>query len=42
MVYRKKLIEAGGSAGVALRQSFEQRPGLLQIRGVEPFGENSD
>jgi hypothetical protein len=32
-------LGAGGAAGVALRQRIEQRPGLLQIRGVEPFGE---
>src|SRR4029453_2048365 len=51
MTYHRKLIEvappcpstcsraAKGGAGVALRQSIEQRLGLLQIHGVEPFGE---
>jgi hypothetical protein len=51
MTYHRKLIGVAlyyrftsaraprGAAGVALRQSIEQRPGLLQIRGVEPFGE---
>src|SRR4029453_12801722 len=32
-------LGAGGAAGVVLRQRLEQSPGLLQIRGVEPFGE---
>ena len=32
-------LGTGGSAGIALRQRLEQRPGLLQIRGVKPFSE---